>query len=204
MNSSFDVLPNFDGPYQIHSLSLQPFDTVPHIEVINEFYKRIKTHMVDTGAQVNLIKEHALSSNENIDQRKILVLKGISNVPLRTYGQTILTIHGQPSRFHVVPSSINIPCVCTDGDCKINYHTCEITVTGKVIPFTRRSVKSAHSNEVNCMYDEQANTSNQNTVAKIFDKPFSDESIKREVETIKNHYEKLRSQYKKYRALSTV
>ena len=154
--------------------------------------------MVDTGAQLNILKSKALPLNKKINESRKLVLKGISNVPIQTYGEIILTIHEQPSTFQIVPDTINIPYdgiigsqFCIDGNCKINYHTNQITINNKLVPFSKNRGRIKNSENVTCLGEERKKPMSPNEIDVSPGSPL-DKIFQRDVEITRRHLEKLR------------
>ena len=54
--------------------------------------------MIDTGAGRNLIKQNSVNPNLPIDEKIVLKLTGINNLPLFTMGQKAF------SKFHYLPT----------------------------------------------------------------------------------------------------
>lgn len=65
--------------------------------------------MLDTGAEVNIIKISALRNKKPINYGNIMKLSGITPTNVKTLGQILINIYGTPSKFQVVDDTFPIP-----------------------------------------------------------------------------------------------
>ncbi|CAK9816540.1 Retrovirus-related Pol polyprotein from transposon 17.6 [Anthophora quadrimaculata] len=61
--------------------------------------------LVDTGAEINIIKLKSLNENVRVSLDDSAVVTGITPERLETIGTTIITLHNSPVKFHVVKST---------------------------------------------------------------------------------------------------
>ena len=81
-----------------------PVITLDHDSFVNSN----GTFLIDTGCQLNLLKEKSLSSHAQVDTNVIFDLVGIGKGSIRTYGETVITIQGIEIKFQVVDDSFPI------------------------------------------------------------------------------------------------
>ncbi|KAI4475621.1 hypothetical protein M0802_015092 [Mischocyttarus mexicanus] len=67
------------------------------------------TLLIDTGSQLNLIKEHLLTPGTTITEPYNLPLQGIGEGTVRTLGTVTLEIFSRTALFHIVPRSMPTP-----------------------------------------------------------------------------------------------
>ena len=96
--------------------------------------------MVDTGSAVNLIKLKSVNPEATIDQSIMIPLIGISATEVMTIGITWVSIGGQPTLFHVVPSSFPIRrdgilgrVYLKDKEAVISYYKNRLMISGDVM-----------------------------------------------------------------------
>ena len=73
-----------------------------------EGLKRPACRMIDTGAGRNLIKQISVNPNLPIDEKIVLKLTGINNLPLFTMRQMQLNFLGYPTIFNIIPNKVPI------------------------------------------------------------------------------------------------
>ena len=78
-----------------------------YISIWNEEKCKNINLLLDTGAQLNVIKEFEITPSQEILNSKI-ILKGITNEPIKTLGKVLLPINGDIFEFHIVPNNFNI------------------------------------------------------------------------------------------------
>ncbi|CAK9827891.1 hypothetical protein ANTRET_LOCUS5530 [Anthophora retusa] len=61
--------------------------------------------LVDTGAEINIIKLKSLDENVRVSLDDSAVVTGITSERLETIGTTMITLHNSPVKFHVVKST---------------------------------------------------------------------------------------------------
>ena len=64
--------------------------------------------MIDTGAGRNLIKQNSVIPNLPIDEKIVLKLTGVNNLPLFTMGQVQINTLGYPTILNIVPNEVPI------------------------------------------------------------------------------------------------
>ena len=64
--------------------------------------------MIDIGAGRNLIKQNAVNPKLPIDEKIMLKITGINNLPLFTMGQVQINILGYPTILNIIPNEIPI------------------------------------------------------------------------------------------------
>ena len=64
--------------------------------------------MIDAGAGRNLIKQNAVNPKLPIDEKIVLKLTGINNLPLFTIGQAQINILGYPKILNIIPIEVPI------------------------------------------------------------------------------------------------
>ena len=98
--------------------------------------------MIDTGSEANIIKNHLLPDEIEMDNFKTVFLKGVGDKLNRTIGTIKLAVYGHTSTFHVVPDDFDIPCegilgatYLTETNALIDYKNELITTNDKVSKF---------------------------------------------------------------------
>ena len=93
--------------------------------------------MLDSGVQISVIREGFVSPTDKINTNKQIVFKGINNYLLKTIGEISTSILNHPCILQVVPDTINVPFhgilgseFFTKHECKLNYETKGIVITG--------------------------------------------------------------------------
>lgn len=70
--------------------------------------------LLDSQADVSVIKEEHLNENTLIDESEIIEVRGVVKVPIRSLGFIMVKINIDDliilHKFHVMPNSFNIPC----------------------------------------------------------------------------------------------
>ena len=66
------------------------------------------TFLIDTGADINVIKLNALREDITVDVRDSIEMRGITDERIETLGTTIVAILGQPILFYAVRSNFSI------------------------------------------------------------------------------------------------
>lgn len=95
--------------------------------------------LVDTQADISVIKIEALNENAYIDSSDLITIKGITTEPITSFGTVQLDIYFQQNKishtFHVVPNEFNIPSNGIIGkefnkkhNCKIDYSDMTYTI----------------------------------------------------------------------------
>ena len=64
--------------------------------------------MIDTGVGRNLIKLNSVNPSLPIDEKIVLKLTGINNLPLFTMGQIQMNILGYPTTLNIIPNEVPI------------------------------------------------------------------------------------------------
>ena len=64
--------------------------------------------MIDTGSDLNLIKEHRVNSRTWVNKNRIYNLVGISPEMIPTLGEIKTFINGIETEFHIVPNNFLI------------------------------------------------------------------------------------------------
>ncbi|EFN72090.1 hypothetical protein EAG_03059, partial [Camponotus floridanus] len=64
--------------------------------------------MIDSGSVINIIKLRNLNIVPT-DVEDVLILRGISKVPVKTVGSVVFTIVGKITKFHVIQDDVTIP-----------------------------------------------------------------------------------------------
>ena len=101
-NSMIDEIFNVNQLYQTQ--------TLPLIDVLNRELTYVGQFLLDTGSEGNLIKISSLPFDCEIDNTKIVYLKGICGEAVSTLGTAQITIFGHLTNFQVVPEHFPIPC----------------------------------------------------------------------------------------------
>lgn len=65
--------------------------------------------MIDTGAAVNIIKQHCVHAQTFIDKQDTILLSGITREQVKTLGSILINVHGHPVTLYVVPDTFSIP-----------------------------------------------------------------------------------------------
>ena len=98
--------------------------------------------MLDSEAQLNIIKASVVPKNVEMETKVKVILKGITEEPVTTLGALIMVIHGQTAIFHVAPNEINVPFdgilgspFFYAGKCNIDYGKRVVVICGKEVPF---------------------------------------------------------------------
>ena len=102
--------------------------------------------MIDTGAEVNLLKVQAVRRIQDVDIGNKLLLKGITPDPVPTLGTIKITLLGDDATFHVVtndfpikPQGILGAEFLTKRNATINYFKKQLEFQGNSIPFVNRN-----------------------------------------------------------------
>ena len=90
--------------------------------------------MIGTGSQANIIKNYLLPSEIDMDNFKIVFLKGVGDKLNRTMGTIKLAVYGHTSTFHVVSDDFDIPC---EGILGVTY----LTETNAIIGYESEAIK---------------------------------------------------------------
>lgn len=108
--------------------------------------RSISIFVVDSGSEINLIKENCLLPNNNINYSDQLSLQGIDHKPTSTLGSLTISLVGQKTKFHVLPSDASF---IQDGilgtefliqhRAKINFEENNIQCSNFNIPFNATS-----------------------------------------------------------------
>lgn len=103
--------------------------------------------MIDTGAEINIIKEKSLEANDRIDTTKTCTINGVANGCLKTLGQVNIYLFRENTTFHVVD---NFTPIQQDGilgapffkkhSAKIDYGTDMIYLQHQKIPFYTKDI----------------------------------------------------------------
>lgn len=99
--------------------------------------------MIDTQADVSVIKRSVIQNDSFIDFSNIIHIKGVTNSTISSFGTTYIDlIFDQTSlsqEFHVVPDTFNIPVDAILGkdflrgnNCIINYNDMSLSISNKV------------------------------------------------------------------------
>lgn len=64
------------------------------------------TLMIDTGAEINIIKEKSLTGEDKIDRTKTCKISGVANGTIQTLGQITIKMFNENILFHVVNPSV--------------------------------------------------------------------------------------------------
>ena len=64
--------------------------------------------MIDTGTGRNLIKQNAVNPKLPTDEKIVLKLTGINNLPLFTMGQVQINILRYPTILNIIPNEVSI------------------------------------------------------------------------------------------------
>ena len=91
--------------------------------------------MIDTGSEANIIKNHLLPSEIDMNNFKTVFLKGVGDKLNCTMGTIKLATYGHTSTFHVVSDDFDIPC---EGILGATY----LTETHAVIDYESESIKT--------------------------------------------------------------
>ena len=99
--------------------------------------------MIDTGSEANIIKNHLLPSEINMNNFKTVFLKGVGDKLNRTMETIKLAVYGHTSTFHVVSDDFDIPCegilgatYLSETNAVIDYENESITTKDKISKFT--------------------------------------------------------------------
>lgn len=65
--------------------------------------------MVDTGSAINLIKRRFIKSDVSLDNENIRSLQGFCSETMLTLGSVQIYLFNEPTEFHVISDSINLP-----------------------------------------------------------------------------------------------
>lgn len=98
-----------------------------------------QTFLIDTQADISVIKETSIENQLLVDQNETIFIKGITNATIQTTGSTHLQIHlGNQiitHKFHIVPDIFNIHVEGIIGKdflkkykCLINYENMQLTI----------------------------------------------------------------------------
>ena len=85
--------------------------------------------LVDTGADINIIKLNALDDNVSVALHESVAISGITPDTTETLGTTIITLLGKPVKFHVVRSSFVLRCDGILGKEYLTQEQAEISFT---------------------------------------------------------------------------
>ena len=83
-------------------------NSLQYIEIENPYTNRICNLLVDSGAQLNIIKGNQIPSNKILENRKIY-LSGITDKTIETLGVIKMNINGLNIDFHVAPKIFVYP-----------------------------------------------------------------------------------------------
>ena len=107
----------------------------PFIKVFSPPSNSLEQFMIDTGSGANIIKNHLLPSEIDMDNFKNVFLKSVGDKLNRTMGTIKLAVYGHTSIFHVVSDDFDIPC---EGILGATY----LTETNAVIDYESESIKT--------------------------------------------------------------
>ena len=140
----------------------------PIVTLKSENFKREQiSFVVDTGAEVNLIKRKSVDSNTPVNEKLKITLYGIGPGPVKTMGMIRAKIEKETVEFHVVPNNFAIDqdgllgmTFLKDQDAVIDIKRGSITSKLGTIPFRRCKtfVIAARSRQVISVPIENADT----------------------------------------------
>lgn len=98
-----------------------------------------QTFLIDTQADISVIKETSIENQQIVDENDIIFIKGITNATIQTTGSTTLEIclgnQSLTHKFHIVPDIFNIHVEGIIGKdflkkykCLINYENMSLTI----------------------------------------------------------------------------
>ena len=109
--------------------------------------------MIDTGSEANIIKNHLLPSEIDMNNFKTAFLKGVGDKLNRTMGTIKLAVYGHTSTFHVVSDDFDIPCegilgatYLTETNAVIDYESEPVETNDKISKFTLGNEFSQNKN----------------------------------------------------------
>ena len=140
-------------------------NNLPFIDVYNPPSKNYGQFMIDTGSEANIIKNHLLPDEIEMDNFKTVFLKGVGDKLNRTIGTIKLAVCGHTSTFHVVPDDFDIPCeeilgatYLTETNALIDYKNELITTNDKVSKFKLGNEFLLKENRQYLIEEEKNNT----------------------------------------------
>ena len=86
---------------------LKPENLLQYIEIKSLYANRPYQLLVDSGAQLNIIKKSEIPE-QMMDTNQRIFITGITNNPIQTLGTVCLYINNLPFEFHVAPESFSI------------------------------------------------------------------------------------------------
>ena len=118
-------------------------NNLPFIKVFNPPSSSLGEFMIDTGSEANIIKNHLLPDEIEMDNFKTVFLKGVGDKLNRTMGTIDLAVYGHTSTFHVVSDDFDIPCegilgatYLIETNAVIDYEIESIRTKDKISKFT--------------------------------------------------------------------
>ena len=83
-------------------------NSLEYVEIENPYTSEVCNLLVDSGAQLNIIKRNQIPSNIILENRKIH-LSGITDKSIETLGVIKMNINGLNIDFHVAPQNFCLP-----------------------------------------------------------------------------------------------
>ena len=83
-------------------------NSLQYVEIENPYTNRICNLLVDSGAQLNIIKGNQIPSNKILENRKIH-LSGVTDKTIEKLGAIKMIINGLNIDFHVAPENFCLP-----------------------------------------------------------------------------------------------
>lgn len=98
------------GPFTVYMVNLGRKNIPqPSITISDDRGVRDITLMVDSGSEINLVRQRALDSSIAINVGHRIALKGIARTPVVSLGTVNLRIMSHNVRFHVVADEVDVP-----------------------------------------------------------------------------------------------
>ena len=90
--------------------------------------------MVDTGSQLNLIKESAITAEASIDPNTIVHITGVGKGSVRTFGAVKMFFKNIPTILHIVDDAFPIKVDGILGVPFLNSQNAKLVVGDTIIP----------------------------------------------------------------------
>ncbi|KAI4476526.1 hypothetical protein M0804_013505 [Polistes exclamans] len=131
------------GPVEVKHIKQNNIWTAPCVTAASPRLREAVTLMIDTGADINLIKIKKLAKRTIINTKRIVQLTGITPDTQKTLGTVELIIFGEKSTFHAVDNHFSISADGIIGNeflcstpTNIDYIREVLIVKNRRVPFT--------------------------------------------------------------------
>lgn len=92
-----------------YDLTCERITQLPVVDLDDPYFNEGQNYLViDTGSQLNLIKERSIATGVDVNTKKIYSLTGIGSGTIRTYGELTTVLRGIEIKFQIVGDSFPI------------------------------------------------------------------------------------------------